>query len=97
MTKIDPGNDVAFAEKVAPEVDPALLFPENRLDEREAAAFLKNSVNTLRNWRVTGKGPRFLKIGGSVQYLRTDLLAYLAASLRTSTSDTGGAKRRARA
>ncbi|MHB1799618.1 MAG: helix-turn-helix transcriptional regulator [Vulcanimicrobiaceae bacterium] len=36
------------------------------------------SVQTMRNWRWRGKGPRFLKIGARmVRYQRSDLLAFI--------------------
>ena len=37
-------------------------------DEREAAAYLKLAVGTLRRWRWAGQGPRFIKIGSRVRY-----------------------------
>ncbi|MGY6568653.1 MAG: helix-turn-helix domain-containing protein [Salinarimonas sp.] len=78
-------------ERVAPlKIDPALLEPENRLNEAEAAEYLKRSVQTLRNWRTLGRGPRYMKLAGSVQYLKSDLADFLVESFRTSTSDKHG-------
>ena len=66
----------------APSTPPALcaatLSPGDLLDEREAAAILGASVQTLRNWRWRGEGPRFRKLGlRLVRYLRADLLAFI--------------------
>ncbi|WP_343223832.1 helix-turn-helix domain-containing protein [Metallibacterium sp.] len=48
------------------------------LDEREAAAILCASVQTLRNWRWRREGPRFRKIGlRMVRYSRTDLQTFI--------------------
>jgi hypothetical protein len=60
-------------------------------DEFQTANFLSLSVKTLRNWRVKGVGPKFLKHGKKlVRYRHADLIAWLEDQLRTSTSDEGG-------
>ena len=52
--------------------------PGDLVDEREAAAILRASVRTLRNWRWRGDGPRYRKLGKRlVRYARTDLLAFI--------------------
>jgi hypothetical protein len=64
--------------------------PINKLlSEREAARRLGLRIATLQRWRWAGKGPRFLKIEGSVRYDPNDLGSFLEASRRRSTSDTG--------
>lgn len=56
----------------------ATLAPGDLLDERAAAAILGASVQTLRNWRWRGEGPRYRKIGARlVRYVRADLLAFI--------------------
>ena len=66
---------------------PATLAPGDLVDEREAAAILGASVQTLRNWRWRGEGPRFRKIGlRMVRYQRNDLLAFVEG-----TQDCGAA------
>ena len=56
----------------------ATLTPGDLLDEREAAAILGASVQTLRNWRWRGEGPRFRKIRMRlVRYRRADLQAFI--------------------
>ena len=59
------------------------------LKEAEAAEHLSVAVATLRRWRWAGRGPRFLKIGGAVRYDPTDVMAFVEAGRRTSTSDPG--------
>lgn len=61
------------------------------MDTAAAAAFLGLTRRTLEWWRITGRGPRFLKIGASVRYRITDLEAFERERERTSTSDTGAA------
>ena len=47
--------------------------PTDLLDTGEAAAYLHLSPRTLERYRVTGEGPRFLKLGRRVLYRRADL------------------------
>lgn len=58
-----------------------------------AAEYLGLAPKTLDNWRTSGRGPKFLKLGARVLYPQTELDAYKAANLRQSTSDrrTGSA------
>ena len=55
----------------------------------EAANDLRLSPRTLERYRVTGAGPRFLKIGRRVVYRRSDLDGWLKTKSRRSTSDPG--------
>jgi predicted site-specific integrase-resolvase len=54
----------------------------------EAARFLRLQKQTLEAWRLTGKGPAFLKLGRRVVYRRESLERFMAESERRSTSDT---------
>jgi hypothetical protein len=55
----------------------------------EAAAILRCSPHSLNRWRLTGDGPKFVYVGRRVRYRRADLIAFIAASTRNSTSDPG--------
>jgi predicted DNA-binding transcriptional regulator AlpA len=57
--------------------------------ETEAARVLGLSVRTLKKWRWSGRGPKFLRLNGAVRYDRADLEAFISSARRTSTSDTG--------
>jgi len=60
------------------------------LTTKEAADHLKLSQFTLRKLRVTGGGPKFVKLGknnGPVRYRWEDLNDYVEASLMRSTSE----------
>jgi predicted DNA-binding transcriptional regulator AlpA len=57
------------------------------LSEADVALEYGLRVSTLRSWRLTGRGPRFLKLGASVRYRRADLEAFLESCARSSTSD----------
>lgn len=61
-------------------------------DNTETAEMLGVRPNTLENWRLKGKGPVFRKIGRSVRYLESDVLAWLDAQVRTSTSQATASK-----
>ncbi len=64
--------------------------PTSRLlKEGEAAKILNLEVATLRRWRWSGRGPRFLKLGGAVRYELADIEAFIEASRKASTSDPG--------
>ena len=48
---------------------------ETLLKPAEAAAFLGVHANTLRSWRATGAGPRFVQHSGrTIRYRISDLL-----------------------
>ena len=59
---------------------------------REAAEYLGVSPNTLNNWRVQGKGPKFSKANGAngmIFYTLNSLVGWLEAGERSSTSGVG--------
>ena len=60
-------------------------------DERGASARLMLSVSTLQKMRVSGRGPKFCKIGKAVRYRVADLDAYMASCLVSSTSEKAAA------
>jgi hypothetical protein len=69
----DPGGPV-------PSVS-ALLFPD------QAARYLLLSVSTLARMRISGNGPKFLRVSPQrVAYRISDLDRYLDGRTRTSTS-----------
>lgn len=65
------------------------------LTEFAAAAVLGGakplSVKTLQAWRVSGRGPRFIKLGSGlrspVRYRHSELMRFLADGVRGSTSE----------
>jgi excisionase family DNA binding protein len=60
--------------------------PSELLTTEEAAAVLRCSESSLNKWRVTGNGPRFVRVGSRVRYSRADLADFIADQTRTSTS-----------
>ena len=57
------------------------------LHHRDAAKFLGVSTSWLAKRRLTGDGPRYVKIGRSVRYPMSGLLGYVQARMRRSTSE----------
>ena len=57
----------------------------------ETAEILRCSVHSLNKWRLTGNGPRFVRVGSRVRYRRSAIADFIENSTRASTSDTGGA------
>ena len=65
------------------------------LTTREAADLLGLSPRTLQGYRYRGApdpGLPFVKFGQSVRYRRRDVLAFVDARTRSSTSDDGSAR-----
>jgi excisionase family DNA binding protein len=58
------------------------------ITQKEAAQLLHLSERTLERHRVTGTGPRFVRLGRLVRYRLCDLEQWLENSLRTSTSES---------
>ena len=54
---------------------------------REAADYLHSSESTLAKKRLNGDGPPFVRIGRAIRYRRSDLDAWMARSVRQSTSE----------
>lgn len=44
---------------------------------KEVAAYLGIAVKTLKNWAVSGKGPKYVKVGSEVRYRWQDIDAYV--------------------
>ena len=43
------------------------------LTPNEVAVLYRVTVRTLRKWRAAGRGPRFIKHGSTVRYLKSEL------------------------
>jgi predicted DNA-binding transcriptional regulator AlpA len=49
----------------------------------EAASLLSVSLSLLKKWRLSGIGPRFVRLGGrAIGYRRVDLLAWVEGLTR---------------
>jgi hypothetical protein len=50
---------------------------EQLLTEHDVARILHQSVRTIRAWRQTGRGPKWIKSGRNVRYRPGDVQAYI--------------------
>jgi hypothetical protein len=68
--------------------EPDLLSPV------EAARAIRAPTHRMTGWRMTGEGPRFLKIGGRVFYRRSDQVEWLRSRERLCTQcvEVGGVR-----
>ena len=64
-------------------------LPNAALNTELAAQYLSLAESTLEKARVSGAGPRYLKLGRAVRYRRSDLDAWMAARSVNSTSEVG--------
>jgi predicted DNA-binding transcriptional regulator AlpA len=60
---------------------------ESLLQPKEAARILNVSISWLAKSRLSGTGPRFVKIGRAVRYLESSLREYIKGRTRGSTSE----------
>lgn len=60
--------------------DPEQEEATDVLSDRESHDFLRLRYGTLPRWRTEGRGPAWSYAGRRVLYLKTDLLAFLAAN-----------------
>jgi excisionase family DNA binding protein len=61
--------------------------PPSLLTVQEVARILRCSVSSLNKWRVSGRGPRFVRVGSRVRYRINDVATWVAAQTRRSTSE----------
>lgn len=54
-----------------------VIEADSLLNTDQAAAFIGARASTMDVWRSKGRGPRYLKVGNSIKYRRSDLINYL--------------------
>jgi len=60
------------------------------LNTTEAAELLGGiSPDTLRTWRSRGKGPRYLRVAGSIRYRRKDIERFRDRDIVFTNDDPG--------
>lgn len=65
------------------------------LNTEQAAQRIGKSVSWLNKSRMSGNGPVYMKLGGSVRYALPDLEAWLAGNRRTAVYDHANDNERA--
>lgn len=80
---------LAFSKAASAVVKPAQLDTQRKrlLNRKEAAHFLNVSQSWLDKSRLSGLGPAYIQIGGTVRYSFEDLEQFLAANRKSSTSE----------
>lgn len=62
-------------------------YLEQLLSEKQAAKLLGISDRTLRNWRVRGGGPKFVRVSARcIRYKRGDLQDWIDRKVASNTS-----------
>lgn len=56
------------------------------LTPQEVADRYRTTTQVLSNWRVQGKGPRFIKMGRKILYPIGEVVAFEQARLRSNTA-----------
>lgn len=64
------------------------------LDTRDVAKLFGMSEVTLRKWRIKGDGPRFVRLGRAVRYLRSSVDAWMSAREFANTTEADVAEGR---
>lgn len=65
-------------------------YLDELINEDQAAKALAVTKRALRNWRVRGGGPKYVKVSSRcVRYRRGDLIDWTEARIREHTSDLG--------
>lgn len=69
-----------------PATEATRAAPSPLLTERDVAELLRVSVRTLQDYRCSGRGPIFIKIGRRIVYRQADVDAFIEARAFASTS-----------
>lgn len=67
-----------------PEYVKCVLYPDGRMDTKNAASYLGLAVKTLAMMRCAGTGPEWIK-RGKVFYFKEDVDAWLQEGRKNST------------
>lgn len=87
------GSDWASSELPTRQAD-HVLGAQGRLGQKELARRWGLSTRTLERWRMQGRGPAFMKLGGRVVYRAEDVESYETGNLHRSTAAPVAARKR---
>ncbi len=79
-------NHQTTAETLA-QLTPELCALPRLMTQRDLAAYLHKSTAWCERARWAGDGPRFVKLGRHVRYRAEDVMAWIDANSRTSTTE----------
>ena len=60
-------------------------MPEELAIPAQVAEYLSVSVDSLRQWRYLGTGPKFVRVGHRIRYRWSDVVAWLDARTAAAT------------
>lgn len=75
------GDDHAVMNNDIPDTTSPLIAPET------AAAYLRCNPRTLAEWRIRGRGPKYVRAGRRAFYRQSDLDTWLEAHVFMATAD----------
>ncbi len=62
------------------------VFPDGRMDRKNAAQYLGCASKTLADWATKGTGPEYRLVGGRVFYFKSVLDAWIGAQSASPSS-----------
>ena len=91
MQQIHPASAERMSAKInretADQLAPELCALPRLMTQRDLAAYLCKSTAWCERARWAGDGPRFVKLGRHVRYRAEDVMAWIDANSRTSTTE----------
>jgi hypothetical protein len=60
------------------------MLPDGRMTREDAAKYLGCEAKTLAMWKMQGKGPRCIKVGGRAFYYQSELDAFIRGEHRAA-------------
>jgi predicted DNA-binding transcriptional regulator AlpA len=69
--------------------DPRVADTRPLLSTADVADFLGVSASALNKWRLTGSGPRFIRLGSRIAYRPAEVDAFIESRSCRSTSEYG--------
>ena len=76
----------AQSQQIQPSA-PVAFTPDQLITEEELADWIRESLSTLRKWRGSGKGPKFVRKPRRVAYLVRDVQDWLDGQKVSSTAE----------
>ncbi len=97
-TTLNPNHLIAVLEVFSRSLNQAQhdfdSYPESKLISEEILAdWIDESISTLQKWRVTGKGPKFIKKPKNIAYRVGDVRTWIDNLTVASTSESLKLKR----
>ena len=86
---------LAYRSEPPQEFTPTTFAPDQLITTEELAGWIRESVYTVQQWRVSGKGPKFVRKPKHVAYRVRDVQDWLDSQRVSSTSENDMRRKRA--